>query len=293
MDLVLRPVNDRFFHEQVLSFLSLAMSDSARALQALLSHLDDEECHRLGGQLLASHMGGGLGGVKQAPWLELVDRLTRSQWAPGGSGWRVLGERSGYVGDWDETLHLALMLEDPSYPYIQARASHGRREGFRRYPVADMGLASLIGGQWEPFPAFPPDRVFSSTEPGRGEYASRQQYAFADWAWRPANTVAQWSEQLESKLLRLLERERERLQPTEPPELAGVRAFFLGQAAECPALPESLVGPRGSNWAQRIGALATLVREAARAEAGLVAHVMRPLNAKPVAAPSGESPAGA
>jgi hypothetical protein len=291
MDLVLRPVNDRFFHEQVLSFLSLAMSDSAGAVQTLLGQLDDDESRLLGGKLLASHIGGGLGGVEQVPWVALVDRLTQLQWEPGPSGWRVLGERAGYVGDWDEALHLALMLEDPSYPYTEARASHGRREGFRRYPVADLGLASLIGGQWEPFPAFPPDRVFSTR--GRGEYASRQQYAFADWAWRPASTVVQWSAQLESKLLRLLERERERLKPAEPPELEAVRSFFLGHSSECPELPEILVGSRGGSWAQRIGALAALVREAAREEAGLVAHVMRPLNEKPAEPPSGESPAGA
>ncbi|MET0405210.1 MAG: hypothetical protein ABW123_22540 [Cystobacter sp.] len=290
MDLVLRPVNDRFFHEQVLSFLSLAMSDSARALQALLGELDDDESRLLGSQLLASHIGGGLGGVAQAPWAALVDRLTRLDWVAGEAGWRVRGERAGYVGDWDEALHLALMLEDPSYPYAEARLSHGRREGFRRHPVADLGLASLIGGQWEPFPAFPPDRVFSTL--GRGEYASRQQYAFADWSWRPASTVLQWSAQLESKLLRLLERERERLHPLRPSELESVRDFFLGHAPECPALPEPLVGARGGQWARRIGALAALVREAAREEAGLVAHVQRPLSEAPAGTPSGESPGG-
>lgn len=290
MDLVLRPVNDRFFHEHVLSFLSLAMSDSASALQTLLGQLDDGESSLLAGKLLASHIGGGLGGVEQTSWVALVDRLTRMQWAPGPSGWRVLGERAGYVGDWDESLHLALMLEDPSYPYAQARASHGRREGFRRYPVADLGLASLIGGQWEPFPSFPPDRVFSTL--GRGEYASRQQYAFADWAWRPASTVAQWSAQLESKLERLLARERERLESTQPPEWEAVRAWLLGQSTECPVVSEPLAGPQGGAWVERIGQLAALVREAAREESGLVAHVIRPLNETPEGESSGESPAG-
>jgi len=291
MQLVLRPVNDRFFHEQVLPFLSLSMSDSAKALQSLLGQIADEESCLLGERLLSSHIGGGLGGVEQAPWSLLVDRLTGLHWGPGASGWCVVGERAGYVGDWDEALHLALMLEDPTYPYAQARAAHGRREGFRQHPVADLGLASLIGGQWEPFPSFPPDRVFSPM--GRGGYVSRQQYAFADWAWRPATTVARWHAQLESKLLRLLERERERLLPAQPPELDAVRAYFLGKTAECPSLPEALVGPRGFSWVHRIGWLAALLRDAVREEAGLMARMTPALNEEPEAPPSeGSPPAG-
>jgi hypothetical protein len=288
MQLVLRPVNDRFFQEQVLPFLSLAMSDSAQALHALMGQLADADTRQLGEQLLASHAGGGLGGVALAPWAALMERLTGLHWALESSGWRVVGERSGYVGDWDEALHLALMVEDPSYPYAHPRAAHGRREGFRQHPPADLGLASLIGGQWEPFPAFPPDRVFSPM--GRGGYVSRQQYAFADWAWRPARTVAQWHAQLEGKLLRLLERERERLKPGAPPELERVREYFLGKTAECPPLPEALVGPQGFSWVHRIGWLAALLRDAVREEAGLMARMTPKLSEQARASSSEDSP---
>jgi hypothetical protein len=281
MELVLRPVNDRFFHEQVLPFLSLAMSDSARALQVLHEQLADEQARLLCARLITSHIGGGLGGVEQAPWAELVDRLTFQQWNPGASGWEVVGQRAGYAGPWDEALHLALMVEDPTYLYWDARASYGRRESFRVHPVADLGLASLIGGQWEPFPGFPPDRVFSTQ--GRGEYVPRDQYAFADWAWRPARVVEQWHAGLRHKLERLLERERERLGPGALPEKDQVLAYWLGTVSQPPALTGAFsgLGPRSASWLQELGVLTSHVRDAAREQAGLVTLVTRSVNARP------------
>ncbi|HEX8441839.1 hypothetical protein [Archangium sp.] len=273
MELVLRPVNDRFFQEQVLPFLALAMSDSAQALESLHARLADEQGRLLCERLLSSHVGGGLGGVEQEPWAELVDRLTFLHWGPGASGWAVVGQRVGYAGDWDEALHLALMVEDPSYPYWDARASHGRRDGFRQHPVADLGLASLIGGQWEPFPAFPPDRVFSTQ--GRGEYVPREQYAFADWAWRSAGTVAHWHVNLERKLRRLLARELERLRPVELPESDEVLAYWLGKVPQPPVLTVAFsgLGRRSASWIQELGVLTSHVREAAQARDGLVTLV--------------------
>jgi hypothetical protein len=273
MELVLRPVNDRFFHEQVLPFLVLAMGDSARALESLQGQLADEHARLLCERLLSSHVGGGLGGVEPEPWAELVDRLTFLQWGPGASGWEVVGQRAGYAGDWDEALHLALMVEDPSYPYWDARAARGRRDAFRHHPVADLGLASLIGGQWEPFPAFPPDRVFSTQ--GRGEYVPREQYAFADWAWRPARTVAHWNVNLERKLRRLLAREKERLAPVDLPEADEVLAYWLGKVPQPPVLTVAFtgLGQRSASWIQELGVLTSHVREAALARDGLVTLV--------------------
>jgi hypothetical protein len=274
MELVLRPVDDRFFHEQLLPFLALAMSDSARALESLREQLADEQGRLLCERLLSSHVGGGLGGVEQEPWTELMDRLAFHQWGPGASGWEVVGQRVGYAGDWDEALHLALMVEDPSYPYWDARASRGRRDGFRLHPVADLGLASLIGGQWEPFPSFPPDRVFSTQ--GRGEYVPREQYAFADWAWRPARTVAHWHVNLERKLRRLLAREKERLAPVELPEVDEVLAYWLGKVSQPPALTVAFsgLGQRSASWVQELGVLTSHVREAAQARVALVSLVL-------------------
>lgn len=285
MELVLRPVNDRFFHEQVLSFLALSMSDSSKALQSLVGQLADGETRGLCERLLASHGGGGLGGVEQSPWTTLVERLTLLEWGAGPSGWQVMGERVGYAGDWDEALHLALMLEDPSYPYGDARASHGRRESFRAHPSAGLGLASLLGGQWEPFPSFPPDRVFSTL--GRGGYVSREQYAFADWSWRPARTVALWHEGLEDKLVRLLERERERLALADMHALQEPLAYWLGKASQPPVTTAvfSGLGERSASWVKQLGALTSHVREAAQEEAGLVTRVTPPLSAPPREAP--------
>ncbi|WNG44252.1 hypothetical protein F0U60_09135 [Archangium minus] len=274
MELVLRPVDDRFFHEQVMPFLSLAMSDSVHALVSLREQLADAETRLRCERLLSSHQGGGLSGVEQEPWAELVERLLFLPWAPGPEGWAVVSPRQGYAGDWDEALHLSLMLEDPTYPYGDARASHGRREGFRLHPGPDLGLASLLGGQWEPFPSFPPDRVVSTL--GRGEYVPREQYAFADWAWRPARTVADWNVHLERKLRRLLEREKARLAPVELPELEQVLAYWLGQVSQPPALSAAFsgLGPRASSWVQALGVLTSHVRQAAHEGAGLVIRVV-------------------
>jgi hypothetical protein len=276
MELVLRPVSDRFFNEQLLPFLTRCMSDSAQALQALQEQLADESSRLLCERLLATHGGGGLGGVEQEPWMELVDQLTFRQWAPASSGWKVVGQQVGYAGHWDEALHLALMLEDASYPYADARMARGRRDSFRRHPQEGLGLASLMGGQWEPFPQFPPDRIFSTQ--GRGEYVPRESYAFADWAWRPASTVGHWQENLGRKLVRLLERERERLAPVDLPETDEVLAYWQGRLAEPPALTVAFsgLGQRAASWVLELGVLTAHVRQAARDKAALVALVTRP-----------------
>jgi hypothetical protein len=276
MELVLRPVSDRFFNEQLLPFLALCMSDSAQALQALQAQLEDEPSRLLCERLLSTHGGGGLGGMEQELWMELVDQLTFRQWALGASGWRMVGQQVGYAGSWDEALHLALMLEDPSYPYWDARMARGRRDSFRLHPLTELGLASLMGGQWEPFPAFPPDRIFSTQ--GRGEYVPRESYAFADWSWRPSRTVAHWQQGLERKLVRLLERERERLKPVELPETDEVLAYWQGRAAEPPALTVTFsgLGQRAASWVLELGVLTAHLRQAARDQAGLVALVTRP-----------------
>jgi hypothetical protein len=251
------------------------MSDSAKALESLREQLADEQVRLLCERLLSSHTGGGLGGVEREPWAELVDRVTFLQWSPGASGWEVVGQRAGYAGDWDEALHLALMLEDPGYPYWDARAARGRRDGFRLHPLADLGLASLIGGHWEPFPAFPPDRLFSTL--GRGEYVPREQYAFADWAWRSAPAVAHWHVHLERKLRRLLAREQERLRPVELPETDEVLAWWLGRASQPPVLAVTFtgLGERASSWIRELGVLTSHVREAAHEQTGLVAVATR------------------
>lgn len=280
MEVVLRPVNDRFVQERVLPFLTQAMSDAPGAVEALAEHLGDEQARFLCERLLSTALSGGLGAVDPEPWAELVDRLVFLQWGEGPSGWEVVGLKAGYAGDWDEALHLALMVEDASYPYWDAREARAVRDRWRLRPVANVGLASLIAGHWEPFPRFPPDRVFSTQ--GRGEYTPRAEFAFADWAWRPARTVAHWQVNLGRKLERLLTRELERLRLPSLPEREEVLAYWTGAASTPPPLTVAFsgLGPRSANWVMELGVLASHVREAAKERTALSVLVTKGLSSR-------------
>jgi hypothetical protein len=275
MEIVLRPVSDRFFQEAVLPFLTQAMGDAAGALEGLTGLLGDEQTRFLCDRLLASEPRGGLGALDQEPWAELVDRLVFLQWREGAAGWEVEGGRAGYAGDWDEALHLSLMLESADYPYGNAREARAVRDAFRLKPRADQGLASLVAGIWEPFPRFPPDKIFSTQ--GRGEYVPREELAFADWAWRPAQAVAHWQVNLPRKLERLLTREQERLKLPSLPEREELLAYWLGKAAHPPPLAVvfSGLGPRAPGWIQELGVISSHVREAALEHAALSSLVTK------------------
>lgn len=264
MEVVLRPVNDRFFEGLVLPFLTRAMGDAPGAVEALAGHLADEQGRFLCERLLSTALSGGLNAVDPEPWAELVDRLIFLQWGEGRAGWQVVGQKAGYAGDWDEALHLALMVEDPKYPYWDAKESRAVRDMWRLRPVAEMGLASLIAGHWEPFPEFPPDRVFSTQ--GRGEYSPRTKFAFADWAWRPARAVAHWQVNLGRKLEKLLAREQARLNLASLPEWDEVLAYWNGKVPAPPALTVAFsgLGQRSTSWVVELGVLASHVRETAK-----------------------------
>ncbi|NMO20245.1 hypothetical protein HPC49_23085 [Pyxidicoccus fallax] len=275
MDVVLRPINDRFFHEQVLPFLTRAMADASGALESLLGELGDGQARMLCERLLSTAVPGGLGSVDAEPWAELVDRLVFLPWHEGPAGWDVAELQAGYAEGWDEALHLALMVEQPSYPYWDARAAREVRDGFRFRPLADMGLASMLAGQWEPFPEFPPDRVFSTQ--GRGEYFAHERFAFADWTWRPARMVAHWQVNLPRKLERLLAREQERMKLPSLPEKDEVLGYWLGKLAQPPPLTVAFsgLGPRAAHWIRELGALTSHVRHAALSKQGLAALVTK------------------
>lgn len=275
MDVVLRPINDRFFHEQVLPFLGRAMSDASGALEALLEVLADGQARVLCERMLATAVPGGLGSVDAEPWAELAERLAFQLWRESPSGWEVSGAQAGYADSWDEALHLALMLEEPNYPYWDPRGARELRDSFRLRPLADVGLASLLAGQWDPFPAFPPDRVFFTQ--GRGEYFPNGNFAFADWAWRPARAVAHWQVNLPRKLERLLAREQERMRLSSLPERDEVLGYWLGKLPRPPPLTVSFsgLGPRAAGWIAELGALTSHVRLAATAKHGLAALVTK------------------
>ncbi len=269
MEIVLRPVSDQFFQEVVVPLFTRAMGDAPRAVEELAGVVGDDATRFLCERLLSSALSGGLGALEPEPWAELVDRLVFLQWGVGPMGWEVVGQRAGFAGDWDEALHLALMIEDAHYPYWSAREARLRRDSFRLRPLADVGLASLIGGQWEPFPEFPPDQVFSTQ--GRGEYTPRDRYAFADWTWRPARIVANWHLHLGRKLERLVARVQERLKLPSLPELEEVLAYWQGKASHPPPLTVAFsgLGQRSSNWVLEMGVLTSHVREAAKERAAL------------------------
>ncbi|XXF79146.1 hypothetical protein P2318_05175 [Myxococcaceae bacterium GXIMD 01537] len=280
MEIVIRPVSDRFMQERVLPFLTRAMGDAPGALEALAGDLCDEQARFLSDRLLSTALTGGLNAVDPEPWAELVDRLVFLQWNEGPSGWQVVGQWAGYAGDWDEALHLVLMLEDPAYPYWNAREARAVRDRWRLRPVAEVGLASLVAGHWEPFPDFPPDQVFSTQ--GRGEYTPRARFAFADWSWRPARTVAHWNVNLARKLERLLTREQERLRLPSLPERDEVLAYWNGKSPTPPPLTVAFsgLGQRSTSWVLELGVLASHVREAAKDRAALSVLVTKGLSTR-------------
>ncbi|MBU8896305.1 hypothetical protein DRW03_27875 [Corallococcus sp. H22C18031201] len=275
MDVVLRPINDRFLQELVLPFLTRAMGDAAGALESLGVHLGDAQARVLCERLVATSVPGGVNSVDTDAWMDLVDRLVFMPWREDPAGWDVGGMHEGYADDWDEALHVALMVEDPAYPYWEAREARAVRDAFRLRPRGDMGLASLLAGQWEPFPEFPPDRVFATQ--GRGEYQPRERFAFADWAWRPARAVAHWQVNLPRKLERLMSREQERMRLSSLPERDEVLGYWLGKVSQPPPLTVAFsgLGPRAASWIRELGALTAHVRSAAQTRQGLASLVTR------------------
>ncbi|WP_224364766.1 hypothetical protein [Hyalangium versicolor] len=274
MEIVLRPVHDRFFEEGVLPFLAHAMGDAPGALEAMLGVLGDEPTRFLCEQLLSNASPGGASALEPEGWGELVDKLVFQQWREG-AGWVLEGPRAGYAGDWDEALHLALMVELADYPYANPKESRAARDAFRLKPRPVLGMASFMGGVWEPLPPFPPDQIFSTQ--GRGAYLPREDYAFADWSWRPARLVAEWNAYLPGKLQRLLDREQERLKLPSLPERAELLAWWAGKASQPPPLAVvfSGLGPRAPSWIHELGILCGHVREAAQEKAALVSLVTK------------------
>lgn len=275
MDVVLRPISDRFFHEHLLPFFQRAMGDAPGALESLQEQLGDGQARMLCERMLSTALPGGVGSVDADPWADLVDRLVFLHWTEGPAGWEVGEAEAGYADGWDEALHLALMVEEADYPYWDARGARDVRDRFRFRPREDVGLASLLAGLWEPFPEFPPDQVF--TTQGRGEYSPGTRYAFADWAWRPAKKVAHWQVNLPRKLERLLAREQARMKLPSLPEKEEVLAYWLGKQPQPPPLTVAFsgLGPRAANWIRELGALTAHLRGAALAKQGLAALVTK------------------
>ncbi len=113
-------------------------------------------------------MGGSFFGLVDDEWLELVHVLLFSEWERRSDGWHVAGEHPGYAANYELALHVALMLQDPSYPYADARAAERFRDEWLG-KVIRSGPVALVAGIWDPFPTFPPDQVLVTV--GRSTYA--------------------------------------------------------------------------------------------------------------------------
>ncbi|MFO0597332.1 MAG: hypothetical protein U0228_18635 [Myxococcaceae bacterium] len=271
MEVVLRPTNDLFLREVVYPAFELGVLDSAPAIEHLLSHIQDEDTRVLLELVMDNNAGESFFGLNDERWNTALYRLLFHEWFRDTGGWTLMQMYQGFAGPWEESFHLALMLEDPDYPYADDNRADLYRRAFWGQPKKMFGLSTLLCGVWDPIPNFPPDQVL--TVEGHGVFSPQQGIARADWAWRPMLTVNKWAAKLPSSLSRLLEREVKRLAPVNPPERHEILDYWLGRIEEPPILAVSFsgLGPRSSDWIREVGQLAQLIRSAAAAQHGLTA----------------------
>jgi hypothetical protein len=269
MDIVIRPVKDRFLHEIAFPIFEMGMTSARIALERLSRVVADERTQLLLEVLLARGVEGSFLDLDLDPWLETVYRLLFRDWVKDEEGWRSPAELPGYAGNWREALHLSLMLEHPRYPYWEEAESAVIRDACVQAPEGELGLAALVSGGWEPVPNFAPHEVLPA-HTGRGVF-KRGELALADWSYRPADAVSLWARQLPTKLGRLLKREEMRLRPLEMPEFQEILSYWQGKQAQPPLLAVAFsgLGPRASGWVREIGELARQIRQAAAAGEGL------------------------
>ncbi len=275
MEVVLRPTNDQFLREVVFPSFELGVINAAPAIEHLLRHLNDEATRVLLEMVLEHSVEESFFGLSDLRWNEAIYRLMFYEWLPDSDGWTIATQYSGYAGPWEETFHLALMLEDPDYPYADDTSAELYRRSFWGQPKKRFSLSTLMCGVWDPVPLFPPDQVL--TTEGNGLYNPKQGIARADWSWRPMLTVSSWASRLPGILNGLLEREVRRLKPVEVPEKHEILDFWLGRIKEPPVLPVSFsgLGPRAGEWIREIGALAHVLRTAADHHQGISAVISR------------------
>ena len=123
MNLVIRPVHDIFLEEVVFPAFALGVVDAGSGLAKLLESVADERVAWLLGRVLDRTVGGSFFGLVDDEWLELMHVLLFSEWERRRDGWHVAREHAGYAANYELALHVALMLQDPSYPYADGRAA--------------------------------------------------------------------------------------------------------------------------------------------------------------------------
>jgi len=269
MDVVIRPVKDRFLHDIAFPVFEMGMTNARVALERLARVVADDRTQLLLEVLLARGVEGLFMDLDAEPWVETVYRLLFRDWEETDEGWVSPDELPAYAGNWHEVLHLALMLEHPRYPYWEEEESNVVRDACIQAPEEDLGLAALVAGRWDPVPMFAPHEVLPA-HTGRGFYKVGEA-AIADWTYRSADAVSFWARQLPTKLGRLLKREETRLRPLDMPEASEILAYWMGKQPQPPVLAVAFsgLGPRAAGWVREIGELSRQVREAAAAGRGL------------------------
>lgn len=274
MNLVIRPVHDVFLEEVAFPALAVGVVDAASGLGKLLESVGDERVSWQLGRVLDRTVGGSFFGLVDDDWLELVHVLLFSEWERRPDGWHVAREHAGYAASYELGLHVALMLQDPSYPYADPVAAERFRDEWLG-KVIRSGPVALVAGIWDPFPPFPPDQVLVTV--GRSTYAPVENLAIADWSYRPSHAVQSWARRLDEQLRNLLGRERSRLGPVSLREADELLAYWAGEIPDAPALSVAFsgLGPTAAGWVREVGELARLIRAAAAAGHGLTSLVTR------------------
>lgn len=291
MNLVIRPVHDVFLEEVAFPALAVGVVDAASGLGKLLEWIADERVSWLLGRVLDRTVGGSFFGLVDDEWLELVHILLFSEWERRRDGWHVAREHPGYAADYELGLHVALMLQDPSYPYGDAAAAERFREEWLGR-VIRSGPVALVAGIWDPFPPFPPDQVLVTV--GRSTYAPAENLAIADWSYRPSHAVKAWERRLDEQLRNLLGRERTRLGPVSLRESTELLAYWSGELPEAPTLSVAFsgLGPTAGAWVREVGEISRLIRNAAAAGHGLTSLVTREGGPISASEPGETAPAG-
>lgn len=280
MEVVLRPSNDRFLTEVVFPAFQLGVVDATPALEHLLAHVADRDTRVLLELVHDNTSRESFFGLDDDRWNQALYRLLFFEWTAWDDGWTCSHPALGFAGPWEETFHLALMLDDPAYPYADDARAAGYRRAFWDTPKKEFGLATLLCGVWDPVPRFPPDQVL--TVEGHGQYSPQHGIARADWSWRSTITTNRWAAKLPGVLSRLLEREVHRLKPVSPPEKHEILEYWLGRVPEPPVLAVSFsgLGPRAVDWIRDLGQLARVVRQAAAQQQGLTAVLGMPTRSR-------------
>ncbi len=274
MNVILRPVNDRFLEEVAFPAFSLGVVDAGAGLARLLQGMADARTVWLVEHVLDRTVGGSFFGLDDDDWLEALHRVLFAEWRDAGEGWTVVAEHAGYAGKYEHALHAALMLQEPAYPYWDPRGAEAFQSDWLGR-VIRSGLVALVAGIWDPFPAFPPDQVLVTL--GRSLYRPSDNAAVADWSFRSSYAVKAWGRKLTEQAHRLMERERKRLGKVEIPEVQELLAYWLGTLPAPPTLTVAFsgLGADAQAWVREVGQLAQQVREAAAQDFALTSLVTR------------------